>query len=131
MASREVVLQEKKELEPTEERTEAGTFYSPYTDVYESADAVVVEMDMPGVERSAVDVRVDDNILTITGNIDSEKYRGLEPIYTEYNIGNFTRRFTLSTKINAEAISARMADGVLTVQLPKAREAIAKRIEVA
>ena len=131
MTAKEVVVQQKKELEAAEERTEAGKFYSPYTDIYESPEAVVVKMDMPGVEKSALDIRLEKNVLTIVGNIDFNKYDGLEPIYTEYNVGNFTRSFTLSTKIDGEKISATISDGVLTVTLPKAKEAVAKRIEVA
>ena len=130
MAERELTLQEKKELAAAEERTEAGKFYSPYTDIYESPDAVIVTMEVPGVEKSAIDIRLEHNVLTITGNIDSRKYEGLEPIYSEYNVGNFVRSFTLSTKINSEGISASVADGVLTVRLPKATEAVARRIDI-
>ena len=122
--------QQKQELNPAQERVEAGKFYSPYTDVYETAEAVVLVMEMPGVDRSAIDVRLDKNVLTLTGNIDSTSYEGLEPIYTEYNVGNFTRSFTVSTKIDSDGISARIDDGILTVTLPKAREAVARRIEV-
>ena len=130
MAERELTLQEKKELAAAEERTEAGKFYSPYTDIYESPDAVTVTMEVPGVEKSAIDIRLEQNVLTITGNIDSRKYEGLEPIYSEYNVGNFVRSFTLSTKIDSEGISASVADGVLTVRLPKATEAVARRIDI-
>ncbi len=130
MATREVALQEKKELAESEERTEVGKYYSPYTDIHETADAVIVTMDMPGVKRSAVDIAVDKDVLTVVGNIDPKKYERLDPIYTEYNVGNFTRRFTLSTHIDDANISARLTDGVLTVTLPKAKEAIAKRITV-
>jgi len=130
MAERELTLQEKKELAAAEERTEAGKFYSPYTDIYESPDAVVVTMEVPGVEKSAIDIRLEKDVLTLTGNIDSKKYEDLEPIYSEYNVGNFVRSFTLSTKIDSEGISATVADGVLTVRLPKAAAAVARRIEI-
>lgn len=130
MAANEVALQDKRELKPEEERTEAGKYYSPATDIYETPDAVVVTMDMPGVDRSAIDIDLDKDVLTIVGRIDSKKYEGLEPIYSEYNVGNFTRRFSLSTEIDSEKISAQAADGVLTVTLPKAKTAVARRIEV-
>ena len=130
MPTQEVALQEKKELAPQQERTEAGKFYSPYTDIYETADAVVVAMEMPGVERSAIDIRLDKGVLTVTGNIDPKRYEELAPIYSEYNVGNFIRSFTLSTKIASEDISASIGDGVLTVRLPKAKEALARRIDI-
>jgi HSP20 family protein len=127
---REVALQEKRELSPSQERTEAGKFYSPYTDIYETKDAVIVAMEVPGVAKSDIDVRLDKGQLTITSNVDSKRYDGLEPIYSEYNVGNFVRSFTLSTKIDRDAIAASVADGVLTVRLPKAVEAVARRITV-
>ncbi|HVS23159.1 MAG TPA: Hsp20/alpha crystallin family protein [Gammaproteobacteria bacterium] len=130
MATQEVALQGKKELAPEQERTEAGKFYSPYTDIYETADAVVVAMEVPGVERSAIDIRLDKGVLTVTGNIDPKRYEDLSPIYSEYNVGNFVRSFTLSTKIASDAISASVGDGALTVRLPKVKEALAHRIEI-
>lgn len=130
MAEQQVALQQKKELNPAEERTEAGRFFSPYTDIHETAAAVVVTMEMPGVDKTAVDIRVDKGVLTIKGTVDASKYEALRPIYSEYNVGNFVRTFTVSTKIDSGAISASMVDGVLTVTLPKAAEAVAKRITV-
>jgi HSP20 family molecular chaperone IbpA len=130
MAETQVAFQEKKELAAPEERTEAGKFYSPYTDIHETADAVLVSMEVPGVDKSAIDIRLDKGVLTVTGNIDSSKYAGLRPIYSEYNVGNFVRSFTVSTKIDSDAISASVADGVLTVRLPKAAQAVAKRISI-
>jgi HSP20 family molecular chaperone IbpA len=130
MAEQEVVLQEKKELPAAGERTEQGKFYSPYTDIYESSDAVVVTMEMPGVERAAIDITLEKNVLTVTGKIDSAKYDSAEPIYSEYNVGNFVRTFTVSTKIDSDKIAANVADGVLTVRLPKAAEAVARRISI-
>jgi HSP20 family protein len=130
MAETQVALQEKKELTAPEERTEAGKFFSPYTDIHETADAVLVSMEVPGVDKSAIDIRLEKGVLTVTANIDSSKYASLRPIYSEYNVGNFARTFTVSTKIDSDAISASVADGVLTVRLPKAAEAVAKRIAI-
>jgi HSP20 family protein len=130
MNDKEVALQEKRELAPAEERTEAGKFFSPYTDIHETQDSVVVTMDVPGVGKSAIDISLDKGVLTVTGTIDSKKYESLEPIYSEYNVGNFVRSFTVSTKIDSDAISAAVADGVLTVRLPKAKEALPKRIAI-
>lgn len=130
MATKDLTFQEKRELAAPEERTEAGKFYSPYTDIYETPDAVVVTMEVPGVERTAIDIQLEKNVLKVTGKLDAGKYADLEPIYSEYNVGNFTRSFTLSTKIKSDDISATSADGVLTIRLPKAPEAVARRIEI-
>jgi HSP20 family protein len=131
MVSQEVAPREKRELKPAEEPTEAGKFFSPYTDIHETERAVLVSMEVPGVDKSAIDIRLDKGVLTVKGTIDSAKYEALRPIYSEYNVGNFVRTFTVSTKIDAGAISAKVADGVLTIELPKAKEALARRIAVA
>ena len=69
-------------------------------------------------------------MLTVKGTVDGTKYGALQPIYSEYHVGNFVRTFTVSPKIDAAAIAANVADGVLTVELPKAKEALARRIAV-
>jgi HSP20 family molecular chaperone IbpA len=130
MATHEVAPHEKRELTPAEERTEAGKFFSPYTDIHETEKAVIVSMEMPGVDKSAIDIRLEKGVLTVKGTIDSSRYDALRPVYSEYNVGNFVRTFTVSTKIDSAQISATVADGVLTIELPKAAEAVAKRITV-
>jgi HSP20 family protein len=131
MAAQQVALQqEKRELDAAQERTQAGKFYSPYTDIYESPTEVIVTMEMPGVSKEAIDIRIEKGVLTVTGNIDSKKYENLEPIYSEYNVGNFVRSFTLSTKIDSDKIAATVADGILTVRLPKVAQAQPRRIEI-
>jgi HSP20 family protein len=130
MATQEVAPQEKKELTQAEERTEAGKFFSPYTDIHETVSEVVVSMEMPGVDKQSIDVTLEKGVLTVKGAVDPARYESLRPVYTEFNVGNFVRTFTVSTKIDSAAISAAMADGVLTIRLPKAAEAMAKRIAV-
>ncbi len=82
------------------------------------------------MERQAVNVNVENNVLRVEGRIDSSKYEGLEPLYTEYNVGHFTRTFTLSNKIDQQQISAQLDDGVLTLTLRKAKEALPRRIAI-
>ena len=130
VATHEVAPREKRELTPAEERTEAGRFFSPYTDVDETDQAVVVSMEIPGVDKSSIDIRLDKGVLTVKGSIDAARYESLRPIYSEFNVGNYVRTFTVSTKIDAARISASIADGVLTLELPKAPESVAKRIAV-
>ena len=62
--------------------------------------------------------------------IDFTKYEGLEPLYTEYNIGHFARSFTLSNKIDQQQIGAQLDDGVLTLTLKKVKEAMTRRIAI-
>jgi HSP20 family molecular chaperone IbpA len=129
-AGQEVAPREKRELSQAEERTEAGKFFSPYTDIHETERAVIVTMEMPGVGKDSIEIQLEKGVLTVKGTIDSTKYESVRPLYTEYNVGNFVRTFTVSPKVDAASISATVADGVLTIELPKAKEAIARRIAV-
>jgi HSP20 family protein len=90
----------------------------------------MVVLEMPGVEKGNVDVRVEDGVLKIEGRLDLSKYRGLQPLYTEYNIGHYSRSFQLSSKINQSNIGAELKDGVLSLMLPKAEEAKPRTIQV-
>jgi HSP20 family protein len=87
-------------------------------------------MEMPGVERTNLHVALENDVLRIDGQIDFSKYEGMEPVYTEYNIGHYTRSFTLSNKIDRERISALLDDGVLTLTVPKAQETKPRRISI-
>jgi HSP20 family molecular chaperone IbpA len=87
-------------------------------------------MEMPGVDREDVDVNVENGVLRVEGRLDFSKYEGMQPVYTEYNIGHYRRSFSLSSKIEQDRISAQMQDGVLTLLLPKAEEAKPRRISV-
>jgi HSP20 family protein len=128
--SRALEVQEKKELVSKEEKTVPARSYVPNTDIFETEDALTLVMEMPGVERKDVEVRLENDVLRVEGRIDFAKYEGLEPVYTEYNVGPFVRAFTVSNKIDQDKISAELADGVLTLTLKKAKEAMPKRIAI-
>jgi HSP20 family protein len=66
----------------------------------------------------------------VEGEIDFGQYHGMEPVYTEYNVGHYARGFTLSSKIDRDSISAQLDDGVLTLTLPKVKESVPRRIAV-
>jgi len=123
-------VQEKQELNGGEEQTTPGRFYVPKTDIYERADAICVVMEMPGVDKDGITIRVEEDVLHIEGHIDFANYDNMQPVYTEYNIGHFSRHFSLSSKIDQDKISASTNDGVLQIVLPKAEEAKPKKIEI-
>jgi HSP20 family protein len=128
--SQELSVQEKKELAPKEEKTVPAKYYVPNADIFETDDALTVVMEIPGVEKNDVSVKLENEALRIEARIDHGKYEGLEPVYAEYNIGHYARAFTLSNKIDQDGISADLADGVLTLTLRKAKEAVPKRIPI-
>lgn len=128
--SQALEVQEKKELFSKEEKTVPARHYLPHTDIYETEEALTVVMEIPGVEKKDVEVHLENDVLRVEGRIDFGKYEGLEPLYTEYNIGHFARAFTLSRKIDQQQISAQFEDGVLTLTLKKAEEARARQIAI-
>jgi HSP20 family protein len=128
--SRSLEVREKKELGRKEEQTIPARYYVPDADIFESEDALTVVLEMPGVDRKDVDVRLENDVLRVEGRIDFSKYEGLEPVYTEYNVGHYARAFTLSDKIDQDAISAELNDGVLTLTLKKAKGALPRRIAI-
>ena len=130
MSPQELQVQHKRELEKKQEATVSARFFVPTTDIFETEQALSLIVEMPGVDKSKVDVSVEDGVLTIQGQIDFSKYEGMQPVYTEYNIGHYRRSFSLSNKIAQDKIAAEMQDGVLTLVLPKAEEAKPRRISV-
>jgi len=128
--SRALEVQEKKELVGKEEKTVPARYYIANTDIFETDDALTLVMEMPGVERKDVDIRLENDVLRVEGRIDFSKYEGLEPVYTEYNVGPYARAFTLSNKIDQDKISAELNEGVLTLTLKKAKEAVPRRIAI-
>ena len=130
MSPQELQVREKRELEKKQESTAPARTFVPTADIFETEPALTVVLEMPGVDKNNVDVSIEEGILTVQGRLDFAKYEGLQPIYTEYNIGHYRRSFSLSQKIEQTKISAEMADGVVTLVLPKAEEAKPRRIAI-
>jgi HSP20 family protein len=114
------------------ERTRPERFFVPDVDIRETDDALWLYADMPGVAGDGVHVDLDADVLQIEGSVSTRDYEGLSPVYTEYNVGNWVRRFTLGDthRFDAERVSARLANGVLEVRLPKVEREKARRIPV-
>ena len=127
---REMAVREKKELVAKEEKTVPGRYYVPYADIYETDDALAVVMEMPGVEKKDLNIALENDVLKVDGRIDFAKYENMEPVYSEYNVGHYARSFTLSNKVDRDKISANLEDGVLTLTLPKAKQAQPRKIEI-
>ena len=128
--TQELAVRDKKELVTKEEKTVPGRYYVPYADIFETEDALSIVMEMPGVAKENLTVALENDVLRVEGRIDFGKYDGMEPLYTEYNVGHYSRAFTLSNKIDPEKISAQLSDGVLTLALPKAKRAQPRQIAI-
>jgi HSP20 family protein len=107
------------------------TTWAPAVDIYEGEHELVVNADLPDVKPEDLDIRVENNILTIRGErkfekkADEKNYLRVERAY-----GSFARSFSLANTVNTEAIKADYKDGVLTLSIPKREEAKPKQIKV-
>jgi HSP20 family molecular chaperone IbpA len=115
-------------VEEKREHTAPFRAFLPATDIFETEQALNVVLEMPGVGKDNVDVSIEDDVLRVEGRIDYGRYEGLQPLYTEYNVGHYVRSFELSGKIDQGAIKADMKDGIVTLMLPKIEKAKPRRI---
>jgi len=128
--SQELQVQQKREVEKKTEGTIPARVFVPVTDIFETPEALTVMLEMPGVDRNSIEANVENDMVTIEGRIDFTKYEGMQPVYTEYNVGHYARSFQISNKIDQGKISAEMKDGVVMLVLPKAEQAKPRRIKV-
>jgi HSP20 family protein len=131
MAEHELQPKEKQEIQGSEQ-VRPGRYFVPEVDICEIPDGLLLRADMPGVESDKVSVEIDEGVLAIQGEVSLQPYQGLTPIYSEYRVGNFLRRFTLprSLAYDPGRIEAKLVNGVLEVRIPKAEEAKPRRIQV-
>jgi len=129
MTDQELSVREKQEV-GTHESTRVGRTYVPDVDIYETTDSMYLWADMPGVDEKSLNVQLADGVLTIEGQVGVKEYEHLAPVYTEYKVGNYARRFSVSRDVDAEKIAARLTNGVLALELPKVERAKPRKIEV-
>ena len=128
--AQELAVRQKQERANKEEKTIPGRHFIPTTDIFETDEALTVIMEMPGVEKKNVSIAFENDLLQVEGQIGFSNYQGMDPVYTEYNVGHYARGFTLLGKVDRDNISAQLYDGVLTLTLPKVKEAMPRRISV-
>jgi HSP20 family protein len=107
------------------------TAWAPAVDIHENEHELVVKADLPGVDAKDLDIRVENNILTIRGErkfekkVNEDSYLRVERAY-----GSFSRSFSLANTVNPDGIKADYQDGVLSLTVPKREEAKPKQIKV-
>ncbi len=107
------------------------TPWAPAVDIFETENELVVKADLPDVNPQDLDIRVENNVLTIRGErkfeneVNEDNYLRIERSY-----GSFSRSFSLASSVNADAINADYQNGVLTLSIPKREEAKPKQIKV-
>lgn len=129
MAEKTVATNGEVKSAPNREGTRSQErFVTPPVDIYENGDALVVKADLPGVDKENLDLRVENDLLTIRGK-PTHAVSG-DSIYREFELVNFFRQFELNERVDQSKISADLKYGVLTLRLPKAEEAKPRKIEV-
>jgi len=114
----------------TEESLAAGSFV-PAVDVYEDEHAIQLKFEVPGLDEKEIDIRLENNLLTVKGErkiereTKEENYSRIERRY-----GTFTRSFTLPNTVSSESVKASYDKGVLTISLPKKEAAKPKQIKI-
>lgn len=124
MPNREVARQ------PNGATARPRTVFVPLSDICETADKIVVVAEMPGVAPDDVDITLERRALTVRGHTRQIEHEGYRRVYAEYDDGTYERVFALPDAIDRDNIKAVHKDGVLTLELPKAEQARARKIEV-
>jgi HSP20 family protein len=109
--------------------THEGRYFEPRVDIYETAEALVVKADLPGVLPDDVQTDLKDSLLTLVARVRPVE-GAWKPLHEEYAVGHFTRQFRLGQQIDQAKITAQLKDGVLTLTLPKADRHKPRRIQV-
>jgi HSP20 family molecular chaperone IbpA len=119
---------EKKQQAQVTRRNERNVII-PATDVWETPDEIILKMDMPGVDKDNLDIKVESDTLKIHGTIRDEQIGNV--LYAEQRSGDFHREFSLSSDIDQNQIHATMNSGVLTVKIAKAEKVKPRKIQIA
>jgi len=122
-------LQKTENIAATERIRNVKTFV-PRVDIYETKDALFLIADMPGVDEKTVDVELEKNILTISGQVENGIVKDYSLVFSEYEVGDYERTFTLSDEIDKDKIKATVKQGVLRLELPKAEKVKPKKIKI-
>jgi len=122
----------KEAFSPMSGETEVSTrSWAPPVDIYETADAIVLKAELPGIDPKDVEVRVEDNTLYLKGERKYEKEVKEQNYHrVERSYGSFARSFSLPNSIDAEKVKAEYKDGLLTLTMPKREEAKPKTIKI-
>lgn len=99
-------------------------------DLYETENEYVARLAVPGLKPDNFEITMQQNVLTIAGHTQPEQQEGVRYHLREQRFGDFTRTIQFPTPVDAEKIQANLADGILTIRVPKAEAARPRRISV-
>ena len=121
---------ETRNLEKRDTREAAPAPLVPPVDIVEDKDGITLRADLPGVSKENLAIGVDGDNLTIEGTVSLGETAQLQPVYAEVRVAQYKRTFVLSRDLDTTGIDAALANGVLTLRIPKGEQAKPRRIEV-
>lgn len=128
--SKDITKTADKTAAETPETTTGSRIFRPLADIIETPEGVTLMLEMPGVAAEEVEVTLEKRVLTIRGRVHPTAPEKLQLAYAEYGEGDYERAFTLSDDFDPDRIGAEVAQGVLTVTLPRVAEAKPRKIAV-
>jgi HSP20 family molecular chaperone IbpA len=128
--SKELQVKEKQEVASPAEQTRPGVVFTPDVDIFEDQRQITLLADMPGVASDDITIDLNDNVLSISGEVKPFESGNESDVLIEFEIGRYHRQFNLSEVVDQSKIEAKHEDGVLRLTLPKAEKAIPRQIAV-
>lgn len=110
--------------------SETGYTLRPPVNIFEDAEGITLEADIPGVSKDRLRLQVDKDALLVEGDIQFPMPEGMEAIYADVRATRYSRSFALSSELDIDNIDARIKDGVLSLRIPKRAEVRPRKIEV-
>ncbi|MGZ8164837.1 MAG: Hsp20/alpha crystallin family protein [Methylobacter sp.] len=130
MSESQLTEARKSESSSVQSQFDREAVLRPPVDVYEDGKGITLVADLPGVSRDRLNIQVDQNTLTIEGQMVIDMPEGMESLYADVRGTRFQRSFSLSSELEVDKIEAQMKDGVLTLMVPKRAELQPHKIEI-
>ncbi len=130
MADRTQVSTQEKTTSAQAASREDDLVLRPPVDIFEDAEGITVQAEMPGVSKDRLNVQADRNNLVIEGDVAIDVPAGMEALYADVQSTKYRRTFVLSGELETDRIDAALSNGVLTVKIPKRAEFRPRKIEV-
>lgn len=128
--AKSIQAKEKSEVTTSSEQTKTGPTFIPAVDIFETDQAITLIADMPGVKSDDINIDLNENVLSLSGDVLPFEGKDEEDILVEFEVGRYWRQFTISEIIDQSKIDAELKDGVLHLSLPKVEKAQPRKIAV-
>ena len=121
---------DKEQVAAPVEQTKPGLTFTPAVDIFETEKGLTLVADMPGVKAPNLSIDLNENILSLMGEVTPPEGPEEMDLYREYHTGRYVREFTVGELVDRGKIQAKLKDGVLHLTLPKVEAATPRKIEV-